>query len=145
MTPPRPVGRFVISKEPVARPVAPIYCVYAAAVTKLEQRWLRWEARPSALGASEVLLLLAPATLDCAFVGGAGSPRVVRVDHAGDDVIVHVGFGEPYSFSFHGTGTIVPRPTPAGQLRLVVHGSIMAPPGRWDQTTEVSLTIDGIP
>jgi hypothetical protein len=132
--------------EPLASVVAdghglPVidYCMHAFATASPERPGLRWEGQPPAVGNDQVLLILGPATRSCAFLGGASGPRVAHVVRRGADVVVHVGFRPPFELSW--SVARVPRPPASGRLVLVVHGSIMQPPGEWSDAREHALPI----
>jgi len=110
------------------------YCMHALASTTSDRADLQWAGPPPVVANDEVLLMLAPATRHCAFLGGAGGPRVDHVVRRGADVVVHVGF--PDRFAMDWSAALVPRPPPGGRLVLVVHGSIMQPPGDWNEARE---------
>ncbi len=119
------------------------YCMHALAVTSAARADLRWAAEAPSIGDDRVLLVLGPATRECAFVGGAGAPRVARVERRGDDVLAHVGFAEPLTQGW--SAALIPRPQGSGRLLLVVHGSIMRPPGEWADAREHVVPLDPIP
>ncbi len=121
-----PVAATLTDPERRAFPMVD-YCMHALAVTSAARAELRWAGEVPSVGDDQVLLVLGPATRQCAFVGGASGPRVVRVERRGADVVAHVGFPEPFALVW--SAALVPRPQPPGKLVLVVHGSIMRPPG----------------
>jgi hypothetical protein len=143
MTPPAPAASFkvltatLVDAEGSAFPMVD-YCMHALATTTLDRVDLGWAGVPPVVGADEVLLVLGPATRQCAFLGGAGGPRVDHVERRGADVLVHARFQPPLTWS----SALVPRPSPNGRLVLVVHGSIMGPPGDWNDAREHVLPLN---
>lgn len=116
------------------------YCMHALAVTSAARADLRWAGEVPSVGDDQVLLVLGPATRQCAFLGGASGPKVVRVERRGPDVVAHVGFPEPFALVW--SAALVPRPHASGKLVLVVHGSIMQPPGEWAEAREHVVQLD---
>jgi hypothetical protein len=135
----RPVARFALQIRQSRLP-SQAYCVHALATTDGARWGLKWEHAPPRPAPGEVLLLLAAAQFECAFKIGSGTPQVARIERDGHDVVVHVGFAEP--FEFEGIATLVPRPSGSGHLRVLLHGSIMSAPGSWDEVQELHLEID---
>jgi hypothetical protein len=116
------------------------YCMHALATKAATRPELHWVGTPPPVRDGEVILLLGPAMMQCAFVGGAGGPKVEQVVRSGADVVVHVGFSPPFNF---GTSvTRIPLPPGGGRLMLVVHGSIMMPPGAWADAREHVLPVN---
>jgi hypothetical protein len=112
-------------------------CMHAFATTT--PAGLRWLGPPPTVQADQLLLVLGPAMRHCAFLGGAGGPRVDHVVGRGAEIVVHVGFPEPFALTW--STARVPRPPAHGRLAIVVHGSIMGPPGDWSDAREHALAV----
>jgi hypothetical protein len=78
------VGHFGLQIG-VRRMPPPVGCIHALATTDGTRWGLKWQGPPPRPGERELLLLLVPASFECAFPIGSGSPYVARIDREGED------------------------------------------------------------